>query len=198
MLVGVKKEFAITEIAAEQAKFPEMVGDVFADVAHRAIGTHDNLGIFVWLVALYLCQPGAQQTQSFLSVLNLGLLIVASNDYPRRHMSYSYSRILFASPRCRVCIDANLFGIDRILRSACTFHHPATGIFALCLVIKDAMFFQFFERRIPEMQVKNFALPREEVVLDAQPLHGFEVAAENGGGDQVGDLGGFVSTLFDG
>jgi hypothetical protein len=42
------------------------------------------------------------------------------------------------------------------------------------------------------MEGEDFALAGEEVVLDAEALHGFEMATEDGGGDEVGDLGGVV------
>ncbi len=34
---------AVAEVLAEQAELPELVGDVLADVGHRAVGAHDHL-----------------------------------------------------------------------------------------------------------------------------------------------------------
>ena len=36
---------SIKKIAAQQAKFPELVGDILAHVGDRAIRTHDHLGV---------------------------------------------------------------------------------------------------------------------------------------------------------
>ncbi len=48
------------------------------------------------------------------------------------------------------------------------------------------------------MEGENLALAGEEVVLDAEALHGLEMTAENCGGDEVGDLGGVVVADFEG
>ena len=45
------------------------------------------------------------------------------------------------------------------------------------------------------MQVQNFALARQEVVLDVEPVHGLEMAAQDGGRDQIGDRGSLVVAL---
>ncbi len=46
--------------------------------------------------------------------------------------------------------------------------------------------------------MQNLALAGEEIVLDVEPLHGLEMAMEDGGGDEVGDLGGLVASGFEG
>src|SRR5882724_11535993 len=46
------------------------------------------------------------------------------------------------------------------------------------------------------MQVQDFALAWEEVVLDVEAVHGLEMAAQDGGGDEFGDGGGFVVAEF--
>ena len=46
--------------------------------------------------------------------------------------------------------------------------------------------------------MQDFALARQEVVLDVEPVHGFEVAAQDGSRDQLGDGGGFAGGVFDG
>jgi hypothetical protein len=45
--------------------------------------------------------------------------------------------------------------------------------------------------------VQDFAFAGQEVVLDAEAEHGFKMAAKDGGGDQVGDFGGFVAAVLD-
>ena len=59
-------------------------------------------------------------------------------------------------------------------------------------------FFQLGEGRIPEMQVQDFALARQEIVLDVETLHGFKMATQNRDRNQVGDRGRFVVPFFDG
>ena len=47
VIVGIAKELVIAEVAAQQPKLPEVVGDVLADVADRAVGANDDLRVFV-------------------------------------------------------------------------------------------------------------------------------------------------------
>ena len=53
MLVGILVEAPIAEVAAQQAELPEVISDVLADIADRAIGAHDDLRILVgaWTLA---------------------------------------------------------------------------------------------------------------------------------------------------
>ena len=46
--------FAIVEIFAEQAEFPELVGDVFSDVGDRAIGADDDFVLDIFLASAWL------------------------------------------------------------------------------------------------------------------------------------------------
>ena len=48
------------------------------------------------------------------------------------------------------------------------------------------------------MQVQDFALAGKEIVFDVEAVHGFEMAAQDGGRDQFGDRGGFAGGVFDG
>ena len=50
---------------------------------------------------------------------------------------------------------------------------------------------------VPEVEREDFGFAGQEVVLDAEPLHGFEVAAEDGGGDELGDGGRVVAALLE-
>ena len=47
------------------------------------------------------------------------------------------------------------------------------------------------------MQPQDFALARQEVVLDVEPLHGLEMAAQHSNGDQFGDDRSFITALLD-
>ena len=58
--------------------------------------------------------------------------------------------------------------------------------------------FSLVKRRVPEMQVQDFALAGQEIVFDVEAVHGFEMAAQDGGRNQLRDLGGFVAAFFDG
>ena len=53
--VGIAKEFLISEVAAQQAKLPQVIGDVFADVADGAVGADDDFGVFVGAGLLFGC-----------------------------------------------------------------------------------------------------------------------------------------------
>ena len=46
VLIRIAIKLAVTEIAAEQAKLPHVVCDVFADVADGAVGAHDYFLVF--------------------------------------------------------------------------------------------------------------------------------------------------------
>ena len=56
---------------------------------------------------------------------------------------------------------------------------------------------ELLEGGFPELEVQNLALARQKVVLDAEAQHGFKMAAQDGGGDEVGDFGGFVAAVLD-
>ena len=47
LVIRIGEEWLVAEVAAEQAKLPEVIGDVFADIRHGAVGTHDDFGIFI-------------------------------------------------------------------------------------------------------------------------------------------------------
>ena len=47
MAVGIAIELAIAEVASQQAELPQVIGDVLADVADRAVGAHDDLRVLV-------------------------------------------------------------------------------------------------------------------------------------------------------
>ena len=67
----------------------------------------------------------------------------------------------------------------------------------LRLVDEHAGIFELLECRIPEMQMENFALARQKVILDFEPIHRLQMSAQNRCRDNVSDLGKIVSTLFD-
>ena len=48
------------------------------------------------------------------------------------------------------------------------------------------------------MKMEDLALAGEEVVLDAEALHGLKVTTEDGCRDEVGDLGCVVASCFEG
>ena len=50
---------------------------------------------------------------------------------------------------------------------------------------------------VPEVEGEDLGLAGQEVVLDAEAEHGFEVAMEDFGGDEVGDLGGFALAVLE-
>ena len=76
-------------------------------------------------------------------------------------------------------------------------HDVAAFVLALGFEVQDALFKHEGARGIPEVQAEDLALAREEVVLNAEPLHGLEMALQHGGGDQVGDCRGLVAAMFE-
>src|SRR4051812_1293792 len=56
--IWIPKELAITEVASQFAELPEMIGNVFPDIANRAIRAHDYLLVFVGEFCLTLACRG--------------------------------------------------------------------------------------------------------------------------------------------
>src|SRR5262249_19209489 len=98
-----------------------------------------------------------------------------------------------------VCaLGGKLVGFDFGLASSCPPHHPAAFVLSCSFQVKHTTFFELVKGSIPEMEMEYLALARKEVVFNVEPIHGFKVAAKHGGGDDVGDFGGFVVTFLDG
>ena len=76
-------------------------------------------------------------------------------------------------------------------------HHPTAPVLAFSLVSEDARLFQLAEGRIPEVQVQDLAFARQEIVFDLEAVHGFEVATQYCGRDQLGDCRSFAAGIFD-
>src|SRR5436853_2136075 len=75
-------------------------------------------------------------------------------------------------------------------------HHPAALVFAFAFISEHARGFQLFERSIPEMEVQDFALTRQKVIFDIEPVPGLKMSPEYRDRDQVRDLRSFISALF--
>src|ERR1019366_2068463 len=88
-------------------------------------------------------------------------------------------------------------GIDN-LRLAGPRHYPAALVLPLRLEIEDALLFQLLEGRIPEVQAKDLAFAREEVVLDVEAVHGLQMTAQYGRRDQFCDPSHVIATVLDG
>ena len=76
-------------------------------------------------------------------------------------------------------------------------HHPAALVLALGLEVEHAGLLQLLEGRIPELEVQNLALARQKIVFDVEAQHGFKMAAQDSGRDQLGNFGGLVAALLD-
>ena len=46
------------------------------------------------------------------------------------------------------------------------------------------------------MQMENLTFLRQKVIFNAQPLHGFQMAANNGRGNQLADLSRFIAATL--
>src|SRR5581483_7834573 len=57
VLIGVAVEPAVAEVFPEEAEFPEVVGDVFADVTYGAVGADDYFLILFSDFRLGICGP---------------------------------------------------------------------------------------------------------------------------------------------
>ena len=68
-------------------------------------------------------------------------------------------------------------------------HDVAAFVLAGGFEVEDALFQHELAGCVPEVEGEDLALAGEEVVLDVEALHGLEMTAEDGGGDEVGDLG---------
>ena len=76
-------------------------------------------------------------------------------------------------------------------------HHPAAFVLALGFQVKHLPFDHELARRVPEVQGKNLGFARQEIVLDAEALHGFEMAAQDRGGDQFCNRSDVVTAGFE-
>ncbi len=71
-------------------------------------------------------------------------------------------------------------------------------MFAFVLEENYAALFQPGKSGVPEMKMEDFAFAREEIVFDVETIHGLEMAAQHGDGNEIGDGGGFVVSFLDG
>jgi len=133
-MIGVGEEGLVAKVLAEEAEFPEVVGDIFADVGDGAVGADDNFGVFVQLT---------------------------SGDV-----------------------------------GAGAGHDPAALVLAFGLGVEDSGLLELLEGGIPEFEVEDFAFAGQEIVFDVEAEHGFKMAAEDCGGDELGYLGSLVVALL--
>lgn len=64
-------------------------------------------------------------------------------------------------------------------------------------MLDDAGFFEQLESGVPEFEVKDFAFAGEEIVVDAEARHRFEMEADDGVSDDLRDFGFFASVFLD-
>src|SRR5947209_18028375 len=76
-------------------------------------------------------------------------------------------------------------------------HHPAAFVLAFRLEVKHAFLLHLLKSQVPEMQMENLALARQEVILNAEALHGFEMPPQNRRRDNLAYLRRLVSALLD-
>ena len=81
------------------------------------------------------------------------------------------------------------FAVFRRLRKRCRRHHPATRVLAFGLEVDGLALLQQLESGRPELQVQDFALARQHVVLDAQAQHGLEMRVDDGVGHHARQFG---------
>ncbi len=77
-------------------------------------------------------------------------------------------------------------------------HHPTAFVLTLLFEIDGVSLFEKLESLGPELQMKNFTFARQNVVFDAEAVHGFDVRLHDGIGYDVGQFGDFALTRLDG
>ena len=106
--------------------------------------------------------------------------------------------LVFLGDLVFLCVLCVLLWSNLAVRGSGPPHHPASFVLAFVLEGKHAGFLQLGKGRIPEMQVQDFALARQEVVFDVEPVHGLKMAAQHGDRDQIGDGSRLRRAIFDG
>src|SRR5438874_2627726 len=91
-----------------------------------------------------------------------------------------------------------IFFVIGSFRTGAALHDPAILVLAFGHQRDHAFFFKQGKGGFPEMKMEYLALAGQKVVFDVEAEHGLQVPPQNGGGDQLADFSGFVSTLLDG
>ena len=76
-------------------------------------------------------------------------------------------------------------------------HDPAARILARVFEANGFFCLEQLEGGFPELELQNLAFLGQQVVLDVQAQHRFQVGADNGGGNQFRHGGGFAVAFFD-
>ena len=75
-------------------------------------------------------------------------------------------------------------------------HHPAALVLAFGFEIEHALRLQLLEGQVPELQVQNFALARQQVVFNAESQHRFQVPPQDCRRNQLADRSDVISTAL--
>ena len=75
-------------------------------------------------------------------------------------------------------------------------HDPATFILAFVFKEDGVAGFHLLEGAIPELQMKDVAFARQQIVADADAVHRFQMATDDGHGHEVGHLGRVIAVFF--
>ncbi len=76
-------------------------------------------------------------------------------------------------------------------------HHPAAGQSSFGLQVDRAGFLEHLEGAGPELQPQDVAFPREQVIIDVEPRHRPQMAADDAFGDERRNLRRWVAAVFD-
>src|SRR5215471_6596551 len=110
----------VFEVLIEKSHFPELIGDVFADIGDRTIRADDDLVVFM------------------------------------------------------------AFGVQS--------HDPATGVLPFLLQEDGFPFTELPKRVVPEFQMQDVALTREQIVSDVDALHGAQMAPNDCHSDNLSHM----------
>src|SRR5690242_12478142 len=118
-----------------------MIGNIFSNVGHGAIGAHNHLGVFVgtvFILTVFILTVFIL-TVFILTVFILTVVILTT---------FILTTFDFSSVLAFGCLPF------RGLRPRSPLHHPAAFVLALGLKVKHALLLQLLKRRLPEMQMK--------------------------------------------
>ena len=128
-MTTLRGERTIIKIKPEKSEFPQLVGNVLANVRDGPVGADNDLFIFLGF-----------------STARLGNHVVPGS------------------------------------------HHPAAAILPLLCKVNGPLLFEHMERFVPEMQVQDVALSREQIVADVDARHCSQVRLRNPHGDVLRQL----------
>src|ERR1051326_6096757 len=76
-------------------------------------------------------------------------------------------------------------------------HYPTAAVSTLAFKMNHTSVFHQLKSALPEMEMQNLRLARQQVVADPEPLHRIQNLFDVSGGDVIGELSRMVVSRFD-